>query len=49
MAVARPRPTLEEFLKFPELDPPLEFEEGRVTQKVSPNLYHGKLELRVGG
>jgi Uma2 family endonuclease len=49
MAIARPRLTLDEFLKFPELEPPLEFEEGRVTQKVSPNLFHGKVQVRVGG
>jgi Uma2 family endonuclease len=44
----RARPTLDEFLRFPELKPPLEFEEGRVTQKVSPNLHHGSLALHIG-
>lgn len=48
MSVARPRPTLEEFLKFPELEPPLEFEAGRVAQKVSPSPAHGRLQLWLG-
>lgn len=40
--------TLEEFLKLPEQKPALEFEDGRVTQKVSPELPHGVLQLEIG-
>ena len=32
---------LEQFLRLPEIKPPLEFLNGRVEQKVSPNLTHG--------
>lgn len=36
--------TLEEFLRLPEVKPALEFEEGRVTQKVSPLGPHSRLQ-----
>ena len=44
MAVSQKRPTLEEFLKLPEEEPALEFEDGRVTQKVSPKGRHSVLQ-----
>lgn len=40
--------TLEEFLRLPETKPALEFDCGRITQKVSPTTEHGLLQLRVG-
>jgi Uma2 family endonuclease len=40
----RRRPTLEDFLALPEEKPALEFEEGVVTQKVSPKGPHGWLQ-----
>ena len=43
MAVAGRRMTLEEFLALPEEEPALEYADGEVTQKVSPNCWHGKL------
>ena len=45
MAIARPRLTLEEFLRLPEEKPALEFAEGVVTQKVSPKTKHSRLQL----
>ncbi len=40
-----PKPiTLEEFLRLPEKKPALEFEGGRVTQKVSPKAKHSGLQ-----
>ncbi|MBI2911727.1 MAG: Uma2 family endonuclease [Chloroflexi bacterium] len=39
---------LEEFLKLPEEEPALEFEEGLVSQKVSPKGKHGRLQLELG-
>ena len=36
--------TLEEFLDLPEVKPALEFDEGRVTQKVSPRARHSTLQ-----
>jgi Uma2 family endonuclease len=45
MAIARrQRLTLEEFLALPEEEPALEFEDGKVTQKVSPKWTHGSLQ-----
>lgn len=44
MAVARQRLTLEEFLALPEEEPALEYEDGKVTQKVSPKGKHGGLQ-----
>lgn len=43
MAITERRMTLEEFLQLPEQEPPLEYWEGRVTQKVSPQGQHGIL------
>src|SRR3954451_1269214 len=40
MAIARQRMTLEEFLKLPEEEPPLELFDGEVTRKVSPKMFH---------
>jgi Uma2 family endonuclease len=47
MAVTDKPLTLDEFLKLPEKKPALEFEDGRVTQKVSPKGRHSVLQLRV--
>ena len=41
------RLTLEEFLALPEEKPSLEYESGRVTQKVSPQGKHSRLQLEV--
>jgi Uma2 family endonuclease len=45
MAITERRLTLEEFLRLPEEEPPLEYWDGRVTRKVSPQGQHGMLEL----
>lgn len=47
MAVTETTMTLEEFLKLPEKKPALEFEDGRITQKVSPKGRHRVLQARV--
>jgi Uma2 family endonuclease len=47
MAVTDRPMTLDEFLKLPEKKPALEFEDGRVTQKVSPKGRHSILQARV--
>jgi Uma2 family endonuclease len=47
MAIARPRVTLEEFLRLPEDKPALEFAEGVVTQKVSPKTRHSRIQLTL--
>lgn len=39
------RPTLKEFLKLPELEPALEFIDGVVTQKMSPTIGHGGVQV----
>jgi Uma2 family endonuclease len=39
--------TLEEFLDLPEREPPLEFEDGEITQKVSPKAKHSRLEFQL--
>jgi Uma2 family endonuclease len=44
MAIPKRAPSLEEFLKWPEQKPALEFEYGVVTQKVAPNLHHSALQ-----
>ena len=44
MAITERRLTLEEFLRLPEEEPPLEYLDGMVTQKVSPQGKHGRLE-----
>ncbi len=43
MAILRQPCTLEEFLKLPEDEPALEFEDGKVIQKVSPKGQHSML------
>ena len=45
MATTERRLTLEEFLALPEQEPPLEYLDGEVTQKVSPQGKHGRLEF----
>ena len=45
MAITERRLTLEEFLRLPEEEPPLEYLDGRVTPKVSPQGKHGMLEF----
>ena len=39
--------TLEQFLRLPETKPALEFECGRITQKVSPTTDHAALQARL--
>lgn len=46
MAIAQQRLTLGEFLDLPEEEPALEFEDGEVTQKVSPKGQHSTLQFR---
>lgn len=47
MATTQKGITLEQFLKLPEKKPALEFEEGRVIQKVSPTGRHSRLQLAL--
>jgi Uma2 family endonuclease len=47
VAVADQPITLEDFLKLPEKKPALEFEDGRVTQKVSPKGRHSLLQFSL--
>jgi len=42
------RMTLEEFLRLPAQEPALEFEDGMVTQKVSPKRFHGRGQFKLG-
>ena len=49
MAVLLKDMSLDEFLKLPEEKPALEFEDGRIIQKVSPQRQHGRLQLALGG
>lgn len=44
MAITERRLTLEEFLALPERKPALEYDDGVVTQKVSPKLHHSALQ-----
>lgn len=44
MAVAQTQMTVEEFLQLPEENPALEFEDGAVSQKVSPKTSHSRLQ-----
>jgi len=46
MALTGRRVTLEEFLALPEAEPALEYADGRITQKVSPKIYHGRMQYR---
>lgn len=47
MLTIKPGLTLEEFLAVPEREPPLEFEDGEITQKVSPKAKHSRIEFRL--
>ena len=47
MVITGRRLTLEEFLALPEEKPALEYADGEVTRKVSPNYWHGKLQFVV--
>ena len=47
MAITQQRLTLDEFLKLPEEEPALEFEEGVVTQKVAPKGRHSWLQYKL--
>lgn len=44
MAVSRTQMTIDEFLNLPEEEPALEFEDGVVSQKVSPRGQHSRLQ-----
>jgi Uma2 family endonuclease len=44
MAITQRKLTLEEFLRLPEVKPALEYIDGVVTQKVSPEFKHGMLQ-----
>jgi len=39
--------TLDEFLRLPDVKPALEYQGGRITQKVSPKLRHGRMQLTL--
>src|SRR5947209_17543294 len=47
MTVASNPLTLEEFVALPEEEPPLEFADGVITQKVSPKGKHSALQLEL--
>lgn len=47
VAISKSYFTLEDFLRLPEEEPPLEYEDGRVTQKVSPQAEHSRLQARL--
>lgn len=44
MVIARQPLSLEEFLRLPEEEPPLEYENGVVTQKMSPEIMHAAIQ-----
>ena len=46
MTITERRMTLEEFLRLAEEEPPLEYWDGKVTRKVSPQGKHGRLETK---
>lgn len=48
MTAVRTRMTLAEFLALPERKPALEYEDGVVTQKVSPKGRHSTLQIWIG-
>ena len=48
MAIAERAMTLEEFLALPEEEPALDFWDGVVRQKVSPQSQHGMLQMNLG-
>ena len=47
MLTAQRCTTLEEFLRLPEREPPLEFEDGEVKRKVSPKQRHSRLQAQL--
>ena len=47
MAIEQKTPSLEQFLRLPEEKPALEYVEGRVTQKVSPQGWHSRLQVAL--
>jgi Uma2 family endonuclease len=47
MALVRQGVTLEEFRRLPEQEPALEYEEGRILQKVAPKGRHSRLQYRI--
>ncbi|MDP9371608.1 MAG: Uma2 family endonuclease [Chloroflexota bacterium] len=47
MAIAQSGLTLDDFLQRPEAEPALEFEEGRIIQKVSPKGQHSSLQSEL--
>ncbi|HEX3247414.1 MAG TPA: Uma2 family endonuclease [Chloroflexota bacterium] len=47
MAITRQGIGLAEFLELPEEKPALEYEAGRITQKVSPKAKHGRLQFWI--
>jgi Uma2 family endonuclease len=47
MLTAKPGLSLDEFLRLPEREPPLEYEDGEVTQKVSPKHRHSRIQTRL--
>ena len=49
MAVSQTHMTIDEFLKLPEEEPALEFEDGMVSQKVSPKTKHSRLQTFLAG
>lgn len=49
MAVRLKDLSLEEFLELPEEEPALEYESGRIIQKVSPQGQHGRLQPGLAG
>jgi Uma2 family endonuclease len=48
MAVTGHRLTLEEFLALPEEKPALEYTDGSIDAKMSPNAWHSRLEMSLG-
>jgi Uma2 family endonuclease len=47
MALPQRQLSLEQFLRLPEEEPALEFEAGRITQKVAPKGRHSRLQTRL--
>jgi Uma2 family endonuclease len=47
MAIEEKAFTLEQFLRLPEEEPALEFIEGQVRQKVSPQVWHSRLQVAL--
>lgn len=47
MAIAQQHLTLEEFRALPEEEPALEYEDGTVTQKMSPKAHHSAIQYEL--